>query len=75
METLLILLHTDDSTSFKYKSSLIGESTAANNNGVFKDLKIAFPLKYLSNFWKSLEMSLIICKTHLKLNWTNVNCC
>ena len=27
------------------------------------------PLKYLSNFWRSLELSLINCKFHLELNW------
>ena len=41
---------TADSSSFKYKSIIIGESTAVNNNRVFKDVKIAVPLKYLSNF-------------------------
>ena len=29
------------------------------------------PLKYLSNFWMSLEMSLINFKVELKLKWTN----
>ena len=32
---------TDVSTSFKYKSSFIKESTAVNNNRVFKNVKIA----------------------------------
>ena len=31
-------------------------------------MKIAVPLKYLSYFWKSLEMPLINCKIHLELN-------
>ena len=52
---------TADSSTFKYKSSLIGNSTAVNNNRVFKDVKIAVPLKYLSNFWRSSEMLLIDC--------------
>ena len=38
-------------------------------NGV----KIAVPLKYLSNFWRSLEMPLINCKVELSLNWIQ-NC-
>ena len=59
----------DDSTSFKYKSSFFKPLTAADN-GVFKDVEIAVPLKYLSNFWRSLEMPLINCKIHLELNWT-----
>ena len=61
---------TDDSRSPKHKSSLIGESTAVDGNKVFKDVKIAVPLKYLSNFWRSLEMPLINCKIHLELNWS-----
>ena len=61
---------TDDSPSFTYKSSFIKESIAVNNNRVFKDLKMAVPLKCLSNFWKFLEMPLSNCKTHLELNWT-----
>ena len=60
---------TDDSSSFKYKSSFFKPLTAADN-GVFKNVKIAVPLKYLSNFWRSLEMLLINCKIHLELNWS-----
>ena len=48
----------NNSSSFKYKSSLI-----TNRNRV----KIAVPLKYLSNFWRSLAMSLINCKVELSL--------
>ena len=50
---------TADSSSFKYKSSFIGESTAVGGNRVFKNVRIAVPLKYLSNFWRSLETPLI----------------
>ena len=60
------------SASFKYKSRFLEPLTAADN-GVFKSVKIAAPLKYLSNFWRSLEMPLINCKTHLQINWTK-NC-
>ena len=58
---------TGDSSSFKHKSSFIKPLTAADN-GVFKDVKLAVPLKYLSNFWRSLEMLSINCKIHLELN-------
>ena len=51
-------------SSFKYKSSLI-----TNRNGV----KIAVPVKYLSNFWRLLEMPLINCKVELLLTW-DPNC-
>ena len=51
-------------SSFKYKSSLITNRS---------DVKIAVPLKYLSNFWRSLEMLLINCKVELSLTW-DPNC-
>ena len=57
---------TDDSRSFKYKSSFFKPLRAADNG----DVKIAVPIKYLSNFWRSLEMPLINCKIHLELNWS-----
>ena len=50
---------TANSSSFKYKLSLI-----ENKNGA----KIAVSLKDLSNFFRSLEMSLINCKIHPGLN-------
>ena len=28
------------------------------------------PLKYLSNFWRTLEMPLISCKINLQLKWS-----
>ena len=31
------------------------------------------PLKYLSNFWRTLKMSLINCEVELILNWSS-NC-
>ena len=34
-----------------------------------ENVKIAVPLKYLSNFWRSLEMPLINCKVELSLKW------
>ena len=57
---------TTNSRSFKYKSSVF--ELTVDNNGVIKDVKIAVPLKYLSNFWRYLEVPLINCKIHLKLN-------
>ena len=48
----------DNSASFKYKSTFLKPLTAADN-GAFKNVKLAVPLKYLSNFWRSLEIPLI----------------
>ena len=61
----------DNSQSFKYKAALLGKTANAvnNTNSSVKDAKIVVPLKYLSNFWRSLEMPLINCKVYLKLNW------
>ena len=58
--------------SFKYKADLLGKTTSVANdsNSSAKNTKIVVPLKYPSNFWRSLEMPLINCKTHLELNWT-----
>ena len=55
-----------DAPSFKYKASSIGNT---GYNGTKNGVKIAVPLKYLSNFWRSLEMPLINCKLELSLNW------
>ena len=59
----------NDSTSFKYKSSFF-KSLTAGDNGVFKDVEVAVPLKYLRDFWRPLEMPLINCKIHLELYWS-----
>ena len=56
----------NNAPSFKYKASLIGDT---ENNGTKNGVKIAVPLKYLSNFWGSLEMQLIKCKVELSLKW------
>ena len=64
----------DNSQSFKYKVTLL-EKTASYNDGksFVKDAKIVVRLKYLSNFWRSLEIPLINCKVYLELNWIE-NC-
>ena len=61
----------DNSQSFKYNAALFGKTANAvnNTNSSVKDAKIFVPLKYLSNFWRSLEMLLINCKVYLELNW------
>ena len=39
------------------------------NNGIKDGVKIAVPLKYVSNFWRSLEMPPINCKIGFLLGW------
>ena len=64
----------DNSTSFKYKASLLEKATDADGNDrSLKNAKIVVRLKYLSNLFRSLEMHLINCKGHLELNGSN-NC-
>ena len=55
--------------SFRYEIKITGKTPAAGNT---KDVKIAVPLKYLSNFWRTLEMSLIICEISLDLTWSKM---
>ena len=64
----LVNVTTANSSSFKYKSSLSGKPAATT--GVLENAEIVVPLKYLSNFFKSLKMPLINCKSHLELSWS-----
>ena len=57
----------EDSKSFKSKVKITGKTP---NDGNEKDVEIMVPLKYLSNFWRSLEMPLINCEVNLILTWS-----
>ena len=61
-------LTVDDSNSFKCKVSLLGNPVVADNIAR-RNVKVVVPLKYLSNFSRSLEMPLINCKIKLNLTW------
>ena len=52
---------------FKFKAKITGET---GNDGT-KDVEIIVPLKYLSNFWRTLEMPLINCEVNLTLTWSS----
>ena len=56
-----------DSESFKYKVKITGKTPAEDNT---KDVEIIVPLKYLSNFWRNLEVPLINCEVNLELTWS-----
>ena len=58
----------EDSESFKSKIKITGKPP---NSGNVKDVEIMVPLKYLSNFWRALEMPLINCKVNLILTWSS----
>ena len=68
-----INLTNNNSSSFKYKSNLIGNTDADWANRKKEGVKIVVPLKHLSNFQRSLEMPLISCKVKLSLRWSE-NC-
>ena len=53
-----------ESELFKYKIKITGKTSADGNTN---DVKIVVPLKYLSNFWRTLEMLLINCGISLVL--------
>ena len=53
--------------SFNFKVKFTGQT---GNNGT-KDVEIMVPLKYLSNFWRTLEMPLINCEVNLILTWSS----
>ena len=36
-------------------------------NGSTREFEIAVPLKYVTNFWRNLEMSLVNCEINLNL--------
>ena len=59
-----------NSKSFKSKIKITGKTP---NKGNEKDVEIMVPLKYLSNFWRTLEMPLINCEVSSNLIWSS-NC-
>ena len=53
--------------SFNFKAKITGQT----GNGGTKDVEIMVPLKYLSNFWRTLEMPLINFEVNLILTWSS----
>ena len=61
-------INTND--SFKFKTKITGQK---NNDREINSVERLAPLKYLSNFWRTLQMPLINCEVELNLNWS-ANC-
>ena len=55
--------------SFNFKVKMTGQT---GDDGA-KNVEIKVPLKYLSNFWRALEIALINCEINLILTWS-ANC-
>ena len=53
---------TNTTDSFKFETKITGQT---NNDGIINNVEIMVPLEYLSNFWRSLEMPLIIVKSNI----------
>ena len=68
-----------NSESFKYKSIITGKTSNENqgtgqgNTNIKKILEIVVPLKYLNNFWRTLDILLINYDVSLTLTWSE-NC-
>ena len=58
----------NDSDSFNYKTSITGK--LEGNDAEKEDIKTVVPLKFLSNFWRSLRIPLINCEISLDLRWS-----
>ena len=56
-----------------YQTKLLEDTVADGKNRFLRSRTIAVSLKYLSSFWRSLEMPLVNCKVELKHKWTK--CC
>ena len=58
---------TNATDSFSFKTKITGQT---NNNERIDNVEIMVPLKYQSNFWRTLEMPLINCEVELILAWS-----
>ena len=70
-----------NSNTFKYKNKIIANTYNVNagaggydvNKNGTQEVELAIPLKYLGNFWRALNISLISCEVSLELKWDK-NC-
>ena len=53
--------------SFNFKAKITGQT---DDDGEINNVEIMVPLKYLSNFWRTLEIPLINCEVELILTWS-----
>ena len=58
----------NNSISFKCKHQITGQTGNASTN----DVETMVLLKYLSNFWRTVEMPLISCEISLQLKWSKI---
>ena len=70
----MIIANNNNFAFFKYQTKILentvtqaAEVKLSEANEILGNATITIPLKYLSNFWRSLEIPLINCKVELKL--------
>ena len=64
---IVVFTENNITDSFKFKAKITGQT---GNNGT-KIVEIMVPLKYLGNFWRTLEMPLINCEVNFILTWSS----
>ena len=64
---IVIFAENNLTDSFNFKVKITGQT---KDDGT-KDVEIMVPVKYLSNFWRTLEMPLINCEVNLILTWSS----
>ena len=60
-----------NSESFKYKTSVVGKTPQDNDS--LTNVEVVIPLKYLSNFWRNLDIPLINFEVEIIRTWSK-NC-
>ena len=60
----------DNFKYINYKAELLENTETDGDHGILENATITVTLKYLGNFWRSLEMLLINLEVELKLKWT-----
>ena len=66
-----------NSNTIKHKNKIIGNTYNVNagaqgydvNKNGTQEVELALPLKYLGNFWSTLNIPLISCEVSLELKW------
>ena len=66
-DEIVVFRGNNTTDSFNFKAKITGQT---GDDGT-KDVEIMVPLKYLSNFWRTLEMPLINCEVNLILTWSS----
>ena len=66
-DEIVVFMVNNLTDSFNFKVKITGET---GDDGT-KDVEIMVPLKYLSNFWRTLEIPLINCEVNLILTWSS----